>query len=137
VKYHIHAHLTVFVNGTQMQIPAGIGVPNAVNSQTKGDAFVAASVCYYWLHTHAADGIIHIESPTTRIYTLGNFFDEWGQPLTANTVGPANGLVTAYVNGKEFSGDPGTIPLTPHAVIQLDIGAPIVPAQPFNQWGQL
>ena len=28
-----------------------------------------------WLHTHAADGIVHIESPVDRTYTLGNFFD--------------------------------------------------------------
>ena len=47
----------------------------------------AGGQCIYWLHTHAPDGVIHIESPTQRIYTLGNFFDEWRQPLSANQVG--------------------------------------------------
>jgi len=32
----------------------------------------------YWLHTYAADGIIHIESAVQRTYSLGEFFDEWG-----------------------------------------------------------
>jgi len=40
-----------------------------------------------WLHTHAADGIIHTESPVERTYTLGDFFDIWGQPLGRHQVG--------------------------------------------------
>jgi hypothetical protein len=30
---------------------------------------------FTWLHTHAADDIIHTESPVNRTYTLGEFFD--------------------------------------------------------------
>jgi hypothetical protein len=137
VAYHIHIHLAVFIDGTQVQIPAGIGIPNPANQETSGDAFVAATVCYYWMHTHAADGIIHVEAPTTKLYTLGNFFDEWQQPLTTNQVGPDKGLVTAFLNGKPFTGDPRTILLQKHNVIQLDVGEPIVPPQSFSQWGQL
>jgi hypothetical protein len=33
---------------------------------------------FYWLHTHAADGIIHVESLVQRTYMLGNFFNVWG-----------------------------------------------------------
>ena len=135
--YHIHAHLDIFVAGQQVQIPAGIGIPNAKDSSTSGDAFVNGTVCLYWLHTHAADGIIHVEAPGSKLYTLGNFFDEWQQPLGPNQVGPDKGVVTAFVDGKPFTGDPGTIVLNKHTVIQLDVGEPIVPAQPFNQWGQL
>jgi hypothetical protein len=137
VAYHIHAHLAVFVNGQPAQIPAGIGVPNAVNEAKTGDAFVGASVCYYWLHTHAADGIIHIEAPGTKLYTLGNFFDEWQQPLGPDQVAGNRAGVTAYVDGKPFNGDPATIVLNKHTVVQLDVGEPIVPPQPFSQWGSL
>ena len=42
-------------------------------------AFVVGGSCFAWLHTHAADGVVHIESPTKRTYTLGNFFDVWGR----------------------------------------------------------
>ncbi len=79
--FHIHAHLTVFTNGSPRQIPAGIGIPGAKAQNTPQGPFIASGTCFYWLHTHAADGIIHIESPVHRTYTLGDFFDEWGQPL--------------------------------------------------------
>ena len=36
------------------------------------------------------------------------------------------------LNGAPFNGDPGTIPLEPYAVIQLDVGAPAIAAQPYT-----
>jgi hypothetical protein len=124
--FHIHAHLTVFVNGTPRQIPAAIGIPGAQAQNTASGPFIAAGTCFYWLHTHAADGIIHIESPVKRTYTLGNFFAEWGQPLSSSRVGPATGHVTAIYNGKVFTGNPADIPLTAHGQIQLEVGKPLV-----------
>ena len=123
VAYHIHAHLAVFVNGHSRPIPLGIGV---VSPQVS-DGFAQASHCYYWLHTHVQDGIIHIESPTKQTYTLKQFFDEWQQPLTAAQVAGAKGAVTAYLNGTKVTGDPGKISLSSHADIQLDVGTPVVP----------
>src|SRR5262249_33707738 len=124
--FHIHAHLTVFVNGTARQIPAGIGIPGAQAQKTAQGSFIGSGTCFYWLHTHAADGIIHIESPVHRTYTLGNFFDEWGQPLSTSQVGPAHGHVTVIYNGKVYKGDPRNVPLTAHAQIQLEVGKPLV-----------
>lgn len=79
-----------------------------------------------WLHTHAADGIVHIESPVERTYTLGELFDVWGQPLTRRGVGPARGRVTAFLDGRVFAGDPRTIPLRAHSQIELEVGRPLV-----------
>lgn len=124
--FHIHAHLTVFVNGIQRQIPAAIGIPGAVAQNTPEGPFIDSGTCFYWLHTHAADGIIHIESPVHRTYTLGNFFDEWGQPLGPSQVGPDVGHVTAIYNGKVYLGNPRDIPLTAHAQIQLEVATPLV-----------
>jgi hypothetical protein len=124
--FHIHAHLTVIVNGSARQIPYGIGIPGAVTTSTPVGPYVARGTCFYWLHTHAADGIIHIESPVHRSFTLGNFFDEWGQPLGPDQVGPASGHVTAIYNGKVYRGNPRNIPLTAHAQIQLEVGTPLV-----------
>jgi hypothetical protein len=59
--------------------------------------FIAAGSCFAWLHTHSADGIIHTESPVTRTFTLGEFFDVWGQPLSSRQVGPAHRPVTALL----------------------------------------
>ncbi len=124
--FHIHAHLTVFVNGSARQVPAGIGIPGAQGRSTPNGTFISSGTCFYWLHTHAADGIIHIESPVQRTYTLGEFFNEWGQPLSAHQVGPASGKVTALYNGQVYPGNPADIPLTKHAQIQLEVGAPLV-----------
>ena len=89
--FHIHTHLTIFVHGQQRQVPAGIGIPHAVAQQTSAGPFVDSGRCFYWLHTHAADGIIHIESPEQRTFTLGDFFDEWNQPLSAGQVRASQG----------------------------------------------
>lgn len=126
VLFHIHAHLTVFVNGAPRRIPYGIGIPDARVTSTPAGPYVAAGSCFYWLHTHAADGIIHIESPVQRTYTLGNFFDVWRQRLSSNDVGPVSGPVTALYNGHVFRGNPRDIPLTKHVQIQLEAGRPLV-----------
>jgi hypothetical protein len=131
VAYHIHAHLAVFVNGQPKSIPYGIGIKNPIPEQTSAGPFVSEGDCFYWIHVHDLSGVIHIESPTERTYTLGQFFDLWGQPLSATQVGPAMGQVTAFVNGTPYQGDPRSIPLTAHQVIQLDVGT-VVPPQPYQ-----
>ena len=127
--FHIHAHLTILVNGAPRQIPAAIGIPGAQAQATAQGPFIGSGSCFYWLHTHAADGIIHIESPVHRVYTLGNFFDEWGQPLGPDRVGPASGHVVALYNGQVYQGNPRDIPLNAHAQIQLEVGKPLVAQQ--------
>ena len=133
VLFHIHAHLTIFVGGKPRQVPAGIGIapPLQVDATPVG-AFVAGAACFMWLHTHSADGIIHTESPVTRTYTLGNFFDIWGQPLGPDRVGPARGRVTAFLNGRVVTGNPRRVPLLPHAQIQLDVGRPLTAPERIN-----
>lgn len=125
--YHVHTHLTIFVNGAERQVPYGIGiVPPRQVQHTSSGPFVAGGSCFYWLHTHASDGIVHIESPSKRTYTLGNFFDIWGQPLTANQVGPVKGKVTAFYNGQVYKDNPRDIPLGSHTQVQLDVGTPLI-----------
>jgi hypothetical protein len=127
--FHIHAHLTIFVKGSPRQVPAGIGIPGAQAQNTAQGPFISSGTCFYWLHTHAADGIIHIESPVQRTYTLGDFFDEWGQPLGPHQVGPSTGSVIAIYNGHRYEGNPRDIPLNAHAQIQLEVGTPLIVPQ--------
>jgi hypothetical protein len=129
LAYHIHAHLQVYYNGQPRQLPGAIGMLGPVAQQTKYGPFYSATQCIYWLHTHTADGIIHVESPTATTYTLGDFFDEWSQPLSSSQVATAKGPVTAYVNGQPWTKNPRDIPLHSHAVIQLDVGHPVKPFQ--------
>jgi hypothetical protein len=135
LAYHIHSHLQVYVNGQPRALPGAIGLIGPVPQQTAAGPFYGAQTCYYWLHTHTSDGVIHIESPTPRIYTLGNFFNEWRQPLSRTQVASAKGKVTAFLNGKPWTKDPRAIPLDPHAAVQLDVGPPTVPPQPVSWTG--
>jgi hypothetical protein len=134
LAYHIHAHLTVFDNGQARSIPGGIGIPGSQVVQTTEGPVASGGQCIYWLHTHAPDGVIHVESPTQRIYTLGDFFDEWHQPLSADQVGDVKGKVSAVVNGKPWTKSIRAIPLDPHQVIQLNVGSP-VPFETVNWSG--
>lgn len=135
LAYHIHAYLTVYVNGAMRAVPGGIGIPGSTVVNSQNGPVASGGNCIYWLHTHAPDGVIHIESPIVRVYTLGDFFDEWRQPLSPGNVAGAMGTVRAIVNGKPWTASPRTIPLLPHAVIQLDVGSPKVPFQPVSWAG--
>jgi hypothetical protein len=135
VSYHVHVHVDTFVNGVQERIPAGAGIGQPrLSEQIPGGEFVdnTGSSCLYWLHVHANDGIIHVEAPHQQNFILGQFFDIWGQPLSTTQVGPAQGPVTAFVNGKVWTGDPRNIPLASQSVIQLDVGTPVVPFKPMT-----
>jgi hypothetical protein len=129
VAYHIHTHLTVYVNGALRPIPPGIGIVTPVTQQTANGAFDSATRCYYWLHVHAQDGIIHVESPNNSKYTLGQFFAIWKQPLTADQVATITGTLTVFVNGIRYPGSPAVIPLQSHEDIQIDVGTPAVAAK--------
>src|SRR5947209_8837976 len=101
--YHVHAHLTILVNGRAVAgPPANTGIH-------------IEHLCLYWLHTHDSTGIIHIEAPHPISPTLGNFFDIWGQPLSRqrvadHTVG-AGRVLRVYVGPTPYSGNPRTIKL--------------------------
>lgn len=118
---HVHTHLAIFFNGKQMQVPQYLGfAPNL------------AGGCLYWIHTHDASGIIHIEAPDISPpqggpYTLGMLFDIWGEPLEPSNVAGLVGPVTAYVNGTKYDGDLRAIPLRAHQQIVLEVGTPLVP----------
>jgi hypothetical protein len=126
-RLHIHQHLVIFDKGKQISIPANVGQ-------------VPSRACLYWVHTHSPDGIIHIEAPRHRTFTLGDFFDIWGQPLSkkqAATARPKNGVLKIWVNGKEYKGDPRQIPLTAHADIVIQSGPPFVTPPRFTTWNGL
>jgi hypothetical protein len=146
---HVHTHLTIFVNGQARVIPYGIGIPGFQAQETNPPApagpgpFVVTGTCFYWLHAHANDGIIHVESPSkTEGFTLGQFFDIWGVPLSSTQVGSATGKVTVFFTspGKSpmlYTGNPRDLPLGDHYQIQLVVGTPIVAPVQVTNWGGL
>ena len=128
--FHIHAHLTVFVNGSVRQVPAAIGIPGAQATATPQGPFIVPRALLLLAAYARRRRHIHIESPVTRTYTLGNFFDEWGQPLSPDRVGPARRpCPVASTTARLYQRPSGDIPLTAHAQIQLQVGTPLVAPQ--------
>lgn len=126
--FHIHVHLAIFVDGQEQAVPFGIGIGQPWQVEDTADGpFVTNGACFYWTHTHTEDGIVHIESPVRRRFTLGDFFAIWQVPLSPTQVGPAQGPVIAYVNGARDDTNPADIPLLSHERIQLDIGGDVPP----------
>jgi hypothetical protein len=125
--FHIHAHLTMYVNGKQTNLPAGVGI-------------APDGSCLYWLHTHNTDGIIHIEAPKGASFTFNDFLKIWsgyfqqsGYPSQLNSTAGWQ----VYVNGKPFTGDFHTIPLQAHTLITMAYHSPnIHPDTSFN-WNGL
>ena len=68
---------------------------------------------FAFLHTHDSSGVIHVESPVIKDYTLGQFFDVWGVLLTKNQIGAyqdnGNDKLWVYVNGKPYTRDLGKL----------------------------
>lgn len=125
VTYHVHAHLTIVLNGTRRYYPPeGVGIS-------------LLHLCLYWLHTHDASGIIHIEAPHRIAPTLGNFFDIWGQPLSRRHVWhftvPPGSPMRVYVGRRLYHGDPRRIMLFFHTKVTIEIGPRFIPP-PAPNW---
>lgn len=93
--FHIHAHLDILIDGKPISVPSQIGINTDAG-------------CLYWLHTHDDNGVIHIESPLEREFTLGNFFDIWGEPFNNTHLfneEVTNNTLSVYVNGNKVPTD--------------------------------
>jgi hypothetical protein len=122
---HIHQHLDVRDHGKPVTVPDDVGRP-------------IVGQCFYWLHTHTPDGIIHIEAPTLHTFTLGNFFDVWGEPLTKTNVAGAkpkqNERIVVWVDGRRYDADPRKLELTQHLDVTIEVGPPYTKPVPFTAW---
>ena len=142
-EVHVHTHLTIFADGKAQVDPVRHRHSGCQAVNSARGPFVETGSCFYWLHVHANDGIIHIESPsTTQSFTLGQFFDEWGVPLSTTQVGPATGPVTVFFTSPGsktglYTGNPRNLPLGDHYQIQLVVGTPIVAPVKVTNWGGL
>ncbi len=127
-RLHIHQHLVILDHGKPVDVPFDVGRPHDAR-------------CLYWVHTHTPDGIIHIEAPAERTFTLGDFFDIWGQPLSRTHAATATGTkkvpLRIWVDGKAYTGDPRKIVLASHTDITIMAGPPFSKPSLFTTWGPL
>lgn len=82
--------------------------------------------------THDNSGIIHIESPIQRDFTLGQFFDLWKTKLNNPQIfdnifnKSANSIPQIYINGNKLPNGPNyrDVKLHAHDQIALIYGTP-------------
>ena len=143
--YHIHIDLTLYNHGKAVMVPKDIGIPASQSINEAAQNPQNPNICLYWLHTHDPSGIVHIESPTQKLYTLGQFLDVWRNTAATDATGGYQDQISvdgsfpqalqaanprdihAYVDGKPVSTPYWTITFTPHKLVTLEIGAPQKP----------
>jgi hypothetical protein len=112
---HIHAHLDIRVDGNPIEVPADIGI-----DQTRGSISP--------LHTHDASGVVHIESPVKRQFTVGELFSEWDVSLSESNIGAlrasSDKSLRVFVNGVPQSGNPAATIFNAHDEIAVVYGTP-------------
>jgi len=130
---HYHAAIQIMHGDTVTNIRDNTGI----QMDSAGNI-----TCYYWLHVHAAQkNIVHIESPSSLTFTVGQFFDVANQWSNANGYGPIKldsthvatfmlqpgEKIVTYVDlndGKGptvYEGDPRSIVLKNHEVITIEV----------------
>jgi hypothetical protein len=111
---HIHQHLDIYVDGRNVPVPPLIGIDPAAG--------------FAPLHVHDTSGVIHVESPTVRSYTLGEFFAVWGVRFTPSCLGGdcagSGRALRVYVDGRLDQADPTKLVLEPHQEIVVAYGTP-------------
>lgn len=126
-------NIQYYVSGKQVAVPTGVGVDSAAKCSypltVPQENFVAA---------HATD------AKTT--YTLGQFFDVWGQKLSTTQVGThvtKQGEKVTYEiwdgNGhfEIYNGDPAKIQLQNHETIAILYESPNAHPLPYTDWSKV
>lgn len=135
LSYHIHAHLTIYVDGQTVPLSQFTGIAPI------GLTTSSTPTCYYWMHTHDTSGVIHIESPTTKLYTLKQFFDIWEKFSSSSIIYPtqlsSSTGWTIYVNGKQVNTDFSHLQLTAHELVTIAYNSPGIKPDTTYSWGQL
>ena len=129
-RLHIHQHLDVYVDGRRVTVPEGVGIG------TNGP-----QVFFSPLHTHDATGVVHVESPVVKTFTLGQFLAVWGVRFTPRCLGGycvrGADRIRVYSDGRPVTGDPRALPLEEHEEIVVTYGTkaqlpkPIPSSYPF------
>lgn len=141
-QVHYHSALQIIYHGTLTDLRDNTGIQMSSSGNVQ---------CYYWLHVHGGEkNVIHIESPASRTFTLGQFFDVadgWSKAngyeamkldsthVATFTLAPTDKVVV-YIDlgdGKGatvYTGDPRAIVLKQHEVITIEITPPDVTPPP-------
>ena len=126
--FALNAHVSILLNNEPQRIPTYVGAsPQA-----------AGGHCFYTIHTHDSSGKIHVTPPAAGVFTLGQLFQIWNQPLTNTNLAGITGLpIEIFVteNGvvtKVEEADWTNIELKSHREITIGVGTPVAEIPNFT-----
>ena len=133
---HYHSHLDVIIDGKSTPVPGGLGI----NQNADGSLPPHGSPGIASLHTHSADGVLHVEAPAAATFTLGQVFAEWNVALDRGRVGSYStskgDAVAVLTNGVRYLGDPRTVVLKSLQSVVVLVTTkghrPVVPPQRYG-----
>ena len=128
VAFHIHAHLTIFVDGKARRSPTGSGSAgsSAGCRPRRGVVRRDRHVLHVAPHPRRRRDHPHRGPEADRPSPSASSSPSGGRTLSTTQVGPAKGKVTTFYDGKVWTGNPASIPLTSEVQIQLDVGTPLI-----------
>jgi hypothetical protein len=131
--HYQHTYVKIYVNGTQTNVPAGVGIVSAKN-------------CHYPVYVlSGTPNAVAAFSGNTK-YVLGHLFDLWGQPLSSTQImgykADASHKLTFEVTDasghlQPYLGDPRGIELSDHTTIVALYNSSHVNPTPFTDWNHL
>jgi len=118
-------HVEVFAANRVVLVPAGIGVRGP---ERLLDGRVTSARCFGSLVTVDPTGTVLVR--TGQRHSLAELFNAWDEPLGRHDLvgfaGRSVRPVVAFVDGRPWSGALGSIPMSRHAEIVVEVG-PLVP----------
>lgn len=123
-------HVEVFAANRVVLVPAGIGAPPP---RALSDGQITDARCYAALVTLAPTGVVLVRSGLHT--TVAQLFRSWGETLTRSRLASFRASpgkhVAAFVDGRRWRGQPGSVPLAPHSEIVLEVGPYVPPHKAF------
>ena len=121
-------HVELFAANRVVIIPAGIGT---LPPRRYSAGRISSARCYGDAVTLEPTGLVLVRAGVR--LDVAALFHSWGQRLSSSriasfTASPGT-QVAIFVGGRPWHGDPGSVPLTRHAEIVLEVG-PHVPPHP-------
>ena len=118
-------HVELFAANQVVLVASGIGTrPPLAYSEGR----ISKARCYGDLVTLEPTGVVLVRRGA-RLH-LSDLFRAWGQPLSSRSLatfsGPTSKTVRVFVDGRAWRGEPGSVPLSRHSEIVLEVG-PYVP----------
>jgi hypothetical protein len=120
-------HIELFAANRVVLIAAGIGTrpPRTISAGR-----ISGARCFGALVTLEPTGVVLVR-PGARL-RLASLFRSWRQPLSTRRLASFGGHVVVFVDGRRRPGAPGSVALTRHAEIVLEVGPHVPPHSAYT-----